>query len=399
MNVVGSVRDARTLLFSPRNLERAPWLSLQYEFEDVICEVDSVELVRPTPPAISYSAQVRHGLYNQARRRMRRRVRHPIDAVAITGSYDLFFMIAYFGPDLAYLERLRGWRERCRKAVCFLAEVWSPELASKVEYLEILAQFDHVLVMSEPVSRPLSKLIGRPVEFMPHATDALRFCPYPSPPPRVIDLYALGRRAPVTHGAALEWAERTGAFYVFDTTDVTTGAAVFDHREHRAHIASYVKRSKYFLAYSLNPARLDRTGGDEAISTRYFEGAAGGAVMVGTTPKCAEWDQNFDWPDAVIEIPYDTSDIGEILAELDGDPERLEEARRNNVMNSLRRHDWVHRWEQVLRAGGLDPLPALDERLARLEEQAADVSRLAVGAVPSGAMGRASQRSAAGGAA
>ena len=95
--------------------------------------------------------------------------------------------------------------------------------------------------------------------------------------------------------------------------------------------------------------------------------------MVGTTPKCPEWEQSFDWPDAVIEIPYETTKIADILADLDSQPERLALARYNNIVNSLRRHDWAHRWRTILRAAEMEPRQALHDRLSALESHAASV--------------------------
>jgi len=39
----------------------------------------------------------------------------------------------------------------------------------------------------------------------------------------------------------------------------------------------------------------------------------------------------FDWQDAVIRLPFDSPDTGEILEALDADPQRIERIRRENV--------------------------------------------------------------------
>jgi hypothetical protein len=43
------------------------------------------------------------------------------------------------------------------------------------------------------------------------------------------------------------------------------------------------------------------------------------------------------------------------------------------VAQALLRHDWVYRWETVLRTAGLKPLAALTERKSCLEKVAASV--------------------------
>lgn len=48
-------------------------------------------------------------------------------------------------------------------------------------------------------------------------------------------------------------------------------------------------------------------------------------------------------------------------------PERLAAF---DVKNTLRRHDWVYRWQEILEAVGLEPLPAVGGRKSRLSELA-----------------------------
>ena len=53
--------------------------------------------------------------------------------------------------------------------------------------------------------------------------------------------------------------------------------------------------------------------------------------MIGEAPRTEEFRQQFDWPDAVIDLPFDSPDIGRILADLNADPKRLRTVRHNNV--------------------------------------------------------------------
>ncbi len=89
--------------------------------------------------------------------------------------------------------------------------------------------------------------------------------------------------------------------------------------------------------------------------------------MLGVPPNCKPFAQNFDWEDAVIKIPYDAPNIAETINELDSQPERLQKIRTDNVINSLLRHDWVYRWEQILATVGLDSTPAIAARKANLQ--------------------------------
>jgi hypothetical protein len=141
--------------------------------------------------------------------------------------------------------------------------------------------------------------------------------------------------------------------------------------EHRQLLSNFVKRSRYFLAYPAKFDRPDETRGQEELGLRQFEGAAGGAVMLGSAPQCEAYHRNFDWPDAIIPLSSTTpSEVGKLIAELDAQPDRVARIRRDNVANSLLRHDWVYRWRQMLEIIGLPPSEGMMLREADLKHLA-----------------------------
>ena len=89
-----------------------------------------------------------------------------------------------------------------------------------------------------------------------------------------------------------------------------------------------------------------------------------------SSPPVAEFADNFDWPDAVIDLPWDARDVRELARQ----PDRLAQARAAAIGNSLLRHDWVHRWETVLRGADMTPLPAARSRQALLAAAAEAVA-------------------------
>ena len=90
--------------------------------------------------------------------------------------------------------------------------------------------------------------------------------------------------------------------------------------------------------------------------------------MLGEPPRTALFEGQFDWPDALIRLPFDSPEIARLVAELDADPERLSRVRRSNVRNAALRHDWVYRVREVFEALGLPPTAGM---LAREEPAAA----------------------------
>lgn len=141
-----------------------------------------------------------------------------------------------------------------------------------------------------------------------------------------------------------------------------------------------IKRAKFFMAHDFV---VDNKGffkgvKKQALATRYFEGAAGGAVIVGSAQRCPEFAQCFDWDDAVIELPADLDDIGGFLRALEQQPERLARARLHNTVHSLRRHDWAHRWAQILQTLDLPRPTLMAERMAMLDTLATMAEQTAV---------------------
>jgi hypothetical protein len=285
----------------------------------------------------------------------------------IERDYELFFAVFQFPDQAIYLNRLNGWRKRCRKAACYLAESWTTMLSTSRAYYRILSDMDCIFTHSEVSARALTKLLGRPCHFLPFAVDALRFCPAPAFLERSIDVLAVGRHAPRVHSELVRLSQEDGLFYHYDTAQPFR---VKSYVEHRRMLAELCKRARFTLTYKHNVDMTSLTGGDESLAPRFFEAAAAGSVLLGIPPDCEDFRECFDWKDAVIDFPFDGGDVRGILSELLRHPERLAAARSNNVAQSLRRHDWAHRWMQVLAQAGLSSMPAMQQRLSRMSDLA-----------------------------
>jgi len=188
----------------------------------------------------------------------------------------------------------------------------------------------------------LQKAIGKPVFYHLFGVDAILFCPYPEPPERSIDIYSMGRRSQITHEALLELSAKKGLFYLYDTFENMRSPCM---EQHRSLSANLIKRSRYFISNASKMNSQDKTKGQIEIGPRFVEGAAGGTIMIGEPPANDMFPVHFNWPDVVMPTTYDNPDIGELIADLDSDPDRLEQARKNNIINCLQRHDWAYRWK------------------------------------------------------
>ena len=141
-----------------------------------------------------------------------------------------------------------------------------------------------------------------------------------------------------------------------------------DAQEHRKQLAQILRRTRFFVA---NKAKVDwvvDTHGQEEVGFRFFEGAAAGTVMIGDPPRNKTFRELFDWPGAVLEFPFGSTHVAELIDSLS--PAEEARIRRDNVLSALRRHDWAHRWGVILDWLEMQEKPGLAARREALERLA-----------------------------
>jgi hypothetical protein len=373
--LIAQTRSPRILIFSQRNIfKKALFRCAHYEFENIISQIDSVELLAPE---LDLSTR-RQAIAKRIAFHAPIALNPGIERTRPKAHYDLFLAVCGAPTDLLMVDAVRNWREACKTSICLIDELWVREMAGYRHFLRILEKFDVVMLYYSQSVQALNERIRRKCVFLAPGVDTTLFSPYPAPPKRVVDVYSIGRRSEITHQALLKMASEDGLFYLHDSI---AGDQAIHPSQHRALFANVAKRSRYFI---VNPGlidRPDRRGNQIEIGNRYFEGSAAGAILVGERPNNQEFDQLFDWPDAVIPLPYNSSDIN-LIKELDKQPERQDRICRNNTAQAMLRHDWVYRWETILKTAGLQPMPELLQRKEHLRTMAAAV--LQEGPVPSG---------------
>jgi hypothetical protein len=356
-----SPAEPRVLLFSQRNIfKNVLFRCPHHEFEDVICQIDSADLLAPH---VEKRFNVRHKIAKQIAWHSPIALNPGISKTKVNKKYDLLFAICGSPVDLLMVNTIENWENVAKVSICLIDELWVKELPSYKHFLNIMAKFTFVMLYYSQSIEKVGESVGSKCFFLPPGIDSIRFCPYPGLPNRGIDIYSIGRRSEVTHQKLIKMSADNGIFYVHDSI---SGDHAINSTEHRMLFAEMAKRSRYFI---VNPGLIDRPdvrGNQSEIGNRYFEGAASGAIMIGEYPKNKEFEKLFDWPDAVLHLPYGSADIDRIVEDVDKQPEWQERMRRNNVVHALTRHDWVYRWEAVLKTAGLEPLQGLVARKERL---------------------------------
>ncbi len=366
------------LLLSVRRTSQLVAYCIDYEFEDVIRELTNADRVDVDDHrALEWSRRFyRYTRFVTGAGRGAGSFAGPHTVVPLERDYELFFPVFNHPYELFALAAVPDWRKRCRVAACFISELWLQQFPHYL--LEMLAPFDHVFVAVRHPIDELARLVGRPCTYLPLAADVPRFAPYPLAPERTINVCNIGRRSQVTHQALLQLAARDQGFFYYYDTVAASGLdmkqrtfRVQDPREHRLLLASLLRRSRYYFAHRAFVNDPSFTRGRDEISSRVYEGAAAGTVMLGEAPRGEDFAQQFDWTEPLVTVPFDCPDIARVLQELESDPERLARIRRNNVRNSALRHDWLHRVRTVFEILGLSSTEAMQTRAEQLAAIAA----------------------------
>jgi len=361
----------RCVVLSRRQASQHVWQASQYEFEDVIAEVDDVHLLMPDADRPGELGQLVHGAGNRVRKALGRPRRSTVRPTTQAVDAELFFAVFAAPHEIADLRAVQPQLARSAKKIAFLIEMWSTQVERSADHLRQLRGFDHVYVFNRHVIPAVERITGVPTSYIPHAADALRFAPHSPAPERSVDVMSYGRRMHVvTHRALVDALEDGRLTYLFDT--VKGPFETLDYRDHRLVLAARLQRSRFAVVHKISDttAKLGMLAGEDMLTTRYFEVVASGAVMLGTAPDLQDFRDSFDWPDALIPIEVPEPGIVDLVTGLTADSDRIARASTRNVVESLRRHDWSYRWAQILQEAGLEPRPALAERHGHLASRA-----------------------------
>src|SRR5215469_582458 len=153
VSIVNQPGKPRVLIFSLRNIfGKALFRCPHYEFEDIICDIDSAALLAPQVDSSSTRSTFATRLAYHAPVRL-----NPgIPRIPEKTHYDLFFTICGYPQDLLMVNAVGNMRDICGTSVCLLDELWLKQMAKYRHFLRILAKFDVVVLYYSQTVEPLS---------------------------------------------------------------------------------------------------------------------------------------------------------------------------------------------------------------------------------------------------
>lgn len=356
--------SGRVAVLSGRGARMQMSFALTYEYEDVLAELLGGRVIGPPMPTTAIPRRLW-----RASRGARLFV-PPLRFGELGERADVVLAVGQNPQDLVPSFVATELVDNADVSAVYIEELWIADLPLQPDVAAFINRFDHVFLGVLDTVAPLDAQITPSVSYTPPAVDVAGFTAG-SPPQRDIATYAMGRRNAAFHDVMLARADRTGQLYLYDT--FTGNPPIKDHVEHRRNLKGLIRRSHTFVVNVAKVDETNRTNAQGEVGFRYFEGVAGGAVLIGQRPGIRAFDEHFPWADAVVDLADDGSDVDDVLDALAADPERVERIRRANVAGAMRRHDVAHRVRTMLDQLGLDEPASVGERIDGLAQAAASI--------------------------
>jgi len=356
------------LLLSVRNFRHQAANGSLYEFEDLITGLCDSILCSPENEKSGSRKRYRSARYLGFGHSL-------ADSLASMGhlnelevDHDLIMLVLDNPWQMHLLNQVRGWREHPAKKICYISECWPGQLSQWRLMKEPFSNFDHIFLGTASSVPVLANLIDIPCSYLPCGVNTSTFSDMRKVAGRLIDVSYIGRREQALHGELKRFTETEGLFYLFDSARAQR-LEVDDPVEHRRMYASMLKRTQISMALPAKSNAVDVTGGFEEIATRFFEFMAAGVIVVGRPPDSDAFRQLFDWQDAVISVGHNYSSSPSVIRELLNDHEKARDISKRNIINSLKKNDWVYRFIDVVEAIGFQPNRRMRARVEELAQQ------------------------------
>lgn len=288
-----------------------------------------------------------------------------LDSSGLHGRYDLIVFLAYSVWDLPLLERLGELRDHGDQVAVWFLETWPSAFAKRRIKQEPFHTVDHIFVGIDVAVEPLAKAIGRSVNYLPMATDTLRFSPSSPLGDRPIDVFVPGRRDEAQHAALLDWATANNRRYHYDKARV---GAPKNLKAHRDALGERYSQTKVSICNYAKKGEASQVGSHRGLPGRLWEAWAAGCATVGDPPSASSQREVFG-REVVAAMPEDSAEVASFLEHVID--ERNPTAVAKQVSHALLGQDWAHRWVDLFDQLQLPTPAGLRGRVVDLADRAA----------------------------
>jgi hypothetical protein len=267
--------------------------------------------------------------------------------------------------DVFSINSIKNWKKSCHCSIIYFDEIWISQINNNRSAIKIMSEFDFIFSGCNASCDIINKLTNKPCYYLPPAVNIFSFIPWPVSTKRVIDVFSIGRRNEQHHEELLQLSDKGEIFYLYDTV-YSGNLHTKDYKAHRNLISSLIKKSKYFMVDIPKFDLIQETNKQCEIGYRYFEGSAGGSLMLGRKPEGSKFEEFFGWDNSVLEVDQKTGGITSLVKELNKNEDFVTKQRKKSILNSIERNDWAYRWENILESAGLSVNKKVLERKSRL---------------------------------
>lgn len=330
-----SLERIRVLIPTSRDAYRLVSYGMVVDFEDAVASASDVDLL--PVPLYSRRAQVK-GLL---------RGKPPRAANPPRSRYDVCLLVAMSPDWLPSLRYVRNLRKVAERVIVYLFDSWLSELPSLRADRRVWSLIDDLVVSFTHTAQPYAEQLPCRVHYLPQAVDARWFHPYGGRRP--IDVLSLGRRLATVHRQLLEISRQRDLFYHYQT-HVAPQATSF--QENQELIGRLCQLARVHVSWSVDRTNPLRAGEGAAVTARWFESAASGAVVIGAAPGTDEFARLFPLSDFVLELDPETPATAEQVLDAALSDRHTDE--RHGLAEHVRRvHTWSVRWRQIVELCGL----------------------------------------------
>lgn len=320
----------RVLIPTSRDVYRLVSYGMVVDFENAVAAASDTDLV--PVPLYSRRAQVQ-GLLRGI---LPRAVSPP------RSGYDVCLLVAmapYWLPSLRYI---RDLRRVSRRVVVYLFDSWLSDLPSLRAYRGVWPLVDDLVVSFRHTAEAYAQQLPCRVHYLPQAIDPRWF--YPTRGQRPIDVLSLGRRLDTVHLQLLAISRQRDLFYHYQTH---LAPQAIDFQENQELVGRLCQLAQVHVSWSVDRTNPLRAGEGAAITARWFESAASGAVILGSAPRTDEFARLFPLEDFVIDLEPGTAARAEEVLDAARSASGTDE-RRALAEHVRSAHTWSVRWRQIV---------------------------------------------------